>query len=117
MKHITLILMLVVSASCASNKIIIDRKNVDMTMYEQDLAECKVYSEEISTGKQAAKSGLTGAAVWGAIGAAVGNSETAASGAGAGGIAGTARGAGHAEHDKQQVIKNCLRGRGYQVLN
>jgi len=117
MKYVTLILMLVLLLSCASNKIIIDRKHVDMAKYEQDLAECKIYSEEISTGERAAKSGLAGAAVWGAIGAAVGNSETAASGAGAGGIAGAASGAGHAEHDKQQVIKTCLRGRGYKVLN
>ena len=117
MRYLTLILIVVVTLSCASNQIIIDRKNVNMANYERDLAECKTYSEEISTGKQAAKSGVAGAAVWGAIGAAVGNSETAASAAGAGGIAGMAKGGAHAEHNKKQVIKRCLRGRGYKVLN
>lgn len=117
MKYITLILILIVTWSCASDRIIIDRKNVDMANYERDLAECKTYAEEINTGKEAAKAGVAGAAIWGAVGAVVGNSETAASAAGAGGIAGTAKGATHAEYDKQHVIRRCLRGRGYRVLN
>jgi hypothetical protein len=117
MRYLALILTLLATTSCVSDQIIIDRKHVNMANYEKDLKECNSYAEDISTGQEAAKSGVAGAAVWGAIGAAIGNSETAASAAGAGGVAGTAKGAAHAEQDKQQVIKTCLRGRGYKVLN
>ena len=53
---------------------------------------------------------------WG-LGAIFGNSGDVARGAGAGGVVGGARGAASGEREKDQVLRNCLRGRGYRVLN
>ena len=56
---------------------------------------------------------LTGAAV----GAAVGNSDTAQRAAGAGAVVGGAKGTGRGVAERDRVVRNCLRNRGYAVLN
>ena len=104
-------------AGCASRNIIIDPQGVNMAQYNQDLNECTALAEQVDVGRQTAGRALAGAAVGAAIGAAVGNSDTAQRGAGAGAVAGGARGAGQATTEKQVVVRNCLRNRGYSVLN
>lgn len=114
----TLFLLPLLLAACAGKpRIIIDRKGVDMTHYEQDLAECRNYAEEVPVGKESVKGGVAGAVIGGAIGAVVGNSRTAERAAGAGAVAGTARGAARGTSEQQRVVKRCLTGRGYRVLN
>lgn len=93
---------------------IIDTKGVNMEQYRRDLEECQNFAEPIQTEVGAAKGAAAGAAVGGATGAVTGN---AAEGAGVGAIAGAARSAQINEREKQQVVKNCLKGRGYRVLN
>jgi outer membrane lipoprotein SlyB len=93
---------------------IIDTKGVNMEQYQQDLEECQTFAEPIQTEVGAEKGAAAGAAVGGATGAVTGN---AAEGAGIGAIAGAARSAQLNEREKQQVVKNCLKGRGYNVLN
>ncbi len=104
-------------SACASRGPIIDTQGVDMTRYDQDLAQCQAYSGQVNTGAEAGKSAVGGAAVGAVLGAIVGNSGTVARGAGVGGVLGGARGAARGEGEKEQVVKNCLRGRGYRVLN
>lgn len=108
-------------AACASNSsnggVIIDTKYVDMSAYRQDLSECQSYAAQVNTGATVAKSSGTAAAIGGAIGAIVGNSSSAAKGAGSGAVLGAAKGMGKASREKDKVIKSCLRGRGYRVLN
>jgi len=70
----------------------------------------------VNTGETIAKRGTRGAVIGGAIGAIVGDGSSAAKGAGAGAVAGSARGSREAENKKNQVIQNCLQGRGYKVL-
>lgn len=102
-------------AGCAANPDpIVDMKGVDPVRYERDLAECKAYKDQIRTEVGVAKGAAGGAAVGGAIGAITGD---AAKGAGVGAVAGGARSAQMNEREKQQVVKNCMRGRGYRVLN
>jgi outer membrane lipoprotein SlyB len=55
--------------------------------------------------------------VGGLIGATMGNSKTAKKGAGVGAVSGAARGASTTKREKIKVVKNCLRQRGYVVLN
>ncbi len=105
------------AACTTTDEIIIDKKGVNLAAYEQDLAECRVYSEEVQTGKKTAKGAASGAVVGGAIGAITGNSTTAARGAGVGAVSGGAKGASQGEREALQVVKQCLRGRGYRVLN
>ena len=49
--------------------------------------------------------------------AIAGNSDTAERAAGVGGVIGGAKGAGSGLRERDRVVKNCLRGRGYRVLN
>ncbi len=105
-------------AGCARNQIVIDRQYVDMAAYERDLAECRLYAEETgSVGAEAAKGAVGGALVGGAIGAVVGNSRTAGKLGGVGAITGGVRGGAKSRAEKNKIVKRCLSGRGYRVLN
>lgn len=117
MKTISLILLVLSLAACASKKPIIDTKGIDMSVYKQDLAECQVYAEDVDKSGKVAGGAVAGAVVGGAIGAVFNGSRGAGRGAGVGAIGGAAKGAGSAEREQAQVVKNCLRGRGYRVLN
>ena len=105
-------------ACTTTDEIIIDRKGVNMAAYEQDKAECEVYAQEVRTGEKAARGAASGAVIGGAVGAITGDSsEAAARGAGVGAVTGGARGASQGQRTEVEVVKRCLRGRGYRVLN
>ena len=105
------------AAGCAANpEPIIDTKGVDPDLLAQDMAECEVFTEEIDVAEGVGK----GAALGGAVGAAAGavsNRRDAEEGAGLGAIYGGTRSGLEADREKQRVWKNCMRGRGYRVLN
>jgi outer membrane lipoprotein SlyB len=103
-------------AGCA-NKPIIDTKGVNMAKYDTDLVECDTYADQVHITRRAAGGAVAGAVLGAVVGAVVGNSETAAAGAGAGGAGGAYNGADRALREKDHVVKNCLRHRGYVVLN
>lgn len=113
-------LCLAVLAACAGragNGVIIDRQGVNIAAYEEDLAECTAYAHEVRTGERVATGAAGGAAVGGAVGAVNRGSEGAARGAATGAVIGGAGGARDARREQDQVVKACLRGRGYRVLN
>lgn len=117
MKLIYLLLITLAVPGCASQKVIIDKEGVDMSKYEQDLETCKQYAEEVETGSEVAKGAAGGAVIGGAVGAILGGRRSAEKLAGVGAVTGAARGGSGASSSKSQVTKNCLRGRGYRVLN
>ena len=96
---------------------IIDTKGVDMQAFESDLQDCYAYADEVQSGRKVATGAATGAAVGGVIGAVVGDSDTAKRSAGVGAVTGTMSGAGSAMSERHMVVRNCLAGRGYLVLN
>ena len=107
-------LLVAVCCSCASKKPIIDTTNVDMQQYERDLADCEEIATQVETGGRAVDSAAAGAAVGAAQGAIWGDAgRSAASGA----VSGGAGGLYAADYETARVIKNCLRHRGYVVLN
>ena len=115
---ISLVFLLAAVAACTTtDEIIIDKKGVSMASYEADLAECRPYSSEVKSAEKTARGAASGAVIGGAIGAITGGSSRAVEGAGVGAVTGGARGASEGERDEIQVVKNCLRGRGYRVLN
>ena len=118
MKFLFLItISLTVVAGCTTtNEIIIDQKGVDMSRYEENLADCESYAEQVAVGKKATKGAASGAAAGGAIGS-VSKDRDAGEGAAIGAITGVTKGLSEGERDKVRVVKNCLRGRGYRVLN
>jgi outer membrane lipoprotein SlyB len=120
MKNILYCIMIVAitfAAGCAANhsKPIIDPESVDMEQYQYDLAECEQIAEQVE--QKAASGAVGGAVVGGLIGAIVGDSDSVKRSAGVGGVLGGAKGAGATERERSQVVKNCLRNRGYTILN
>jgi outer membrane lipoprotein SlyB len=112
----------VVAAGCAARDPIIDTRGVDEARYRQDLAECRVYADNVNTGGRAATgaagTALLGAALGAVTGAVTGDAGVgAAIGAGTGGILGGASSAGSATEEKGVIVRNCLRNRGYAVLD
>ncbi len=119
---ITLVLAIALGSGCAnrqgsSGAVIIDTQGVDMVAYQRDYADCQGYAGQVSTGQRAAGQSVGGAVVGGAVGAIAGNSSTAQRGAGIGGLLGLFRGASSGQQEKRRVLRNCLIGRGYRVLN
>ena len=108
---------LLVVACTTTDEIIIDEKNVDMSAYEQDLTECQNYADGVQKGKKTAKGAGSGAVVGSLIGGITGGASGAARGAGVGAVGGGAKGASEGEQSEVQVVKRCLSGRGYRVLN
>lgn len=108
------LLVIGLCCSCASKKPIIDTTNVDMQQYERDLADCEQVAKQVETGGRAAESAAAGAAVGAAQGAIWGSvGRSAASGA----VSGGAGGLYAADYEAARVIKNCMRNRGYAILN
>ena len=102
-------------AGCSSSSgPIVDTKGVNMARYESDLADCQGYSEQVHIEQGVAKGAVAGSAVGAATGAVLGDTGK---GAGVGAIAGAAKSAQRGDREKTQVVRNCLRGRGYKVLN
>ena len=93
---------------------IIDTKGVDLAQYERDKAECEAYATQVSTGQAVGRGAAGGAVVGAAIGAITGS---AGRGAGIGAVTGGAESARISDRERANVVRNCLRGRGYRVLN
>ena len=117
MKKLILGIGLLTLAACSSQRVIVDQRYSDMSNYSRDLAECQSYADQVPTGEEVAKGTMGGAVIGGALGAIVGDSGTAKRGAGAGALGGAVRGGSKSKSEKDRVIKNCLRNRGYKVLN
>lgn len=123
MRVFLVIMMGLWMTGCAGNRTfvdepIIDRKGVDMSRYYGDKAECEVYANEVRRGEKIVRSAVGGAVVGGAIGAIVSRGSNAAErGAGVGAVSGGVRGAQEGIRETEQIVKQCLRGRGYNVLN
>lgn len=109
---------LLLLACTTTDEIIIDKKGVNMSAYAADKAECETYSDEVRTGEKVARGAGSGAVLGGVVGVITGDSsEAAVQGAGVGAVTGGTRGAIEGNRSEVQVVKRCLRGRGYRVLN
>ncbi len=99
------------------NTPIIDTQGVNMAQYEVDLEQCNAYADQVQVARQATVGTIAGAAIGGVFGAVIGDSNTAQRGAGVGAVGGGARGVGSGLREREMVIRRCLTGRGYRVLN
>jgi len=116
------ILFVVLLTGCAS-KIIIDPKasTTPGNIY-LDQMECERISEEVQYPTEMAKSaaiqGIASALLNAFIASKTGGSVKSAAGAGlaSGAVVGSGSGAWSAYQRRQAVVKTCLNGRGYKVL-
>ncbi|GJM12458.1 MAG: hypothetical protein DHS20C12_08610 [Pseudohongiella sp.] len=123
MKELLAFLCASLLVSCGSverltgNEPIIDTQGVSLAQYDADLAQCTAYADEVAIAQKAGAGAVSGAVVGGVFGAIVGNSDTAKKAAGVGAVGGGVRGVGQGINERGLVIKRCLIGRGYRVLN
>jgi len=111
-------------AACAqSYQPIVDMGGVDQARYQRDLAACRQYAEQVNPAGEVIAGAVLGAALGAALGAVtgsfdsgIGSGASAAAGAAYGGTLGVAGGAANGVGGQIEVIRNCLRGRGYNVL-
>lgn len=103
--------------ACASHpEPIVDTKGVNMAVYEQDLADCKSYAEQVRIEAGMARGAAAGAATGGAVGAIRDRGDVVEDAA-VGAVLGASKSGVHGAKEKDRVVKNCLRYRGYRVLN
>jgi outer membrane lipoprotein SlyB len=116
--------IMVMLASCATYNPVVDPQSVRSDdKYYQDRAECRALAQaNTSTTKSVAKDALIGGAVGAGTGSLIGviagdTVKGLALGSVIGGVAGGAKGAYSSNRDFEQIYRNCMRGRGYNVLN
>ena len=111
--------VLLTASAGAEVRPIVDIKGVNEARYVKDLAECQGYAKEASgMGSSAAKSAGAGAVVGGLLGLVTGGNTTGiVQAAGAGAVISGAGGAYKGNESQEAVLKKCLLGRGYKVLN
>ena len=127
MKHKALCIALVMAATglagCADTyRPIVDTDAVDRATYERDLADCRDFARRADPAADAVKGGVIGGAIGAAVGAVVGAltgnvGRAAAIGAAGGATGGVLRGGLRGGARQKRIIRRCLRGRGYRVLD
>ena len=94
---------------------VVDTKGLNSVQYQADLAECRQYAAQRDPANQAVAGAVAGALLGVLLGAATGTSRNY--GASVGAASGVAAGAAHGADSQVQIIRRCLLGRGYQVLD
>ena len=93
---------------------LVDMKNRDPVMFNQDVTECQQYAKQRL---DAAGGAVAGAIIGALIGTALSPRGYRNEMAGYGATAGAISGGAQANESQEVIIKRCLAGRGYNVLN
>ncbi len=121
MNHVKTSIIVILISGCATYASpggpIVDMYGVNHEQYQYDRAQCAAYANEVRATEQAVRGAAVGAAVGGVLGAVIGDGRDAARGAGSGAVIGAAKGGIKGVQERSKVIRNCLRNRGYSVLN
>jgi uncharacterized protein YcfJ len=124
LKKIIFILSTLALIGCQTYNPVIDPRSVhNEDRYYRDQAECRAIAQQGAPNwKNTAKSTVVGGAVGTGTGALIGtiagNTVSGlAYGAVIGGLAGGAKGVYDSEQGYEQIYRNCMIGRGYNVLN
>ena len=112
--------------ACAYNQSpVVDLTNVSTADYQRDLAYCESFAESVAKGEASQVAAANGAASAAGTGAIVGAFDDglegavvgALAGALVGAITGSIEGAVDATYTQEQVLRNCLQDKGYQVYD
>jgi hypothetical protein len=124
--------LLIALSSTSFANIIVDTQNIDTQKYHADMYECQTLSQQVdhqqtqSLGRDMLGSTAKGALLGAAGGAIIGGSGSkgAKVGAGVGLVGGMLKHGSERRHAEQgyeyeqnNVMRNCMLGRGYNVLN
>jgi len=119
MKRFLALTVLVLLAACAgaSYRPMIDSRNVDMSKFEADLRDCQQYATQVAGAGTGAAAGAAVGALFGAVlAAAAGSRYDRGATARVGAVAGATSGGVEGETNQRDVIRRCIAGRGYSVL-
>jgi len=110
-------------AGCATNQMgasyrpIIDSRGVDANKFESDLRDCQQYAAQTASAAEGAVAGAAAGALLGAaLAAAAGSRYSRSQHARVGAVGGLVGAAAEAETNQRNIIRRCLSGRGYSVL-
>lgn len=104
--------------ACTSSIAIVDSAEVDQAQLAADTAECKEYASQIKHSDKVIEFAFLGGLIAGlSEWVFTGDEDFARSAALLGAIEGGIVGASEAMYDHDEIVKNCLSGRGYMVLN
>lgn len=124
MKKTIILFSMLLFSSCATYHPVVDSQSVnDTTKYNRDVAECRYLAKQNtdtfrSVVKDSLIVGAIGAGTGTLLGVITGNTAKGlATGAVIGGVAGGSKGAYESENEYERIFRNCVRGRGYNVLN
>lgn len=120
-------LIVSLTAGCATTNqprvdvqvIVDDKASANMANFNNDMAECHVFADKTLSAAQAAAVGAVAGAVLGvAIGALFGlRGRNLGALAGTGALTGGVHTGAKATETRDQIVKRCMNGRGYAVLN
>jgi hypothetical protein len=109
------VIALVVGCAGPAYRPIIDTQGVDFNRYEADLRDCQSFSTQTADAAKSGAVGATAGAVLGSVLAGV-TGDNRKSSAELGAITGAISGAASGETNQRNIIRRCLAGRGYRVL-
>ena len=124
MKKLFLYLNLFFVIGCAQNDLsdrndiaIIDTRGVDESVFKKDYSECSDFAKNIDLTERTLKQGAVAGATGAAVGAIIGGEEAAKKIGGSAAVLNAVEANLDGRNEQAKIIKNCLRGRGYKVLN
>lgn len=124
MKKLFLYFNLCFVIGCAQNDLsdrndiaIIDTRGVDESVFKKDYSECSDFAKNIDLTERTLKQGAVAGATGAAVGAIIGGEEAAKKIGGSAAVLNAVEANLDGRNEQAKIIKNCLRGRGYKVLN
>ena len=124
MKKLFLYANLCFVIGCAQNDLsdrndiaIIDTRGVDESVFKKDYSDCSDFAKNIDLTERTLKQGAVAGATGAAVGAIIGGEEAAKKIGGSAAVLNAVEANLDGRNEQAKIIKNCLRGRGYKVLN
>ena len=117
LKMTTFIVLGLSLAACSSGRYVLIDDGVKSASFQSDLSAC----EQLSLEREVGKDGATVGAVIGGLGGAAESDDGdelggAVLGAVIGGLIGKAEDNAEAEEAREQIVFNCMKGRGHNVV-
>ena len=124
MKKLFLYLNLCFVIGCAQTDLsdrndiaIIDTRGVDESVFKKDYSECSDFAKNIDLTDRTLRQGAVAGATGAAVGAIIGGEEAAKKIGGSAAVLNAVEANLDGRSEQAKIIKNCLRGRGYKILN
>lgn len=122
-RAVSAIMIATLVAGCATRgfgeqyRPIVDMQGKDTNQFEVDLRQCQSYASQATGAGTSAAGGALAGGLMGAVLSRAGGSDYNWQGAArVGTVAGAATGAIQGESNQRNIIRKCLAGRGYSVL-